>query len=201
MVILVVMLLFSLSFTSCTSNNEYLKYDMTQYERVEPSIPLEFQGMESFFVINSESDDSILYKSGIERWFGSVDELVKICNVKNSKAFVNNKMYITLPVLMDDGNVINTNFLIDIVHKSNLEGLLGLDFMQNFRYVTFDYKNNNFYLNGPKIKGSANDFVYDPSLGIMLKSGKDKNNTTTEKLVYNNQIVQFDMKKNKVIVL
>lgn len=174
---------------------------MTQYECVEPSVPLDYLGTESFFIIDSGSCDSVLYKNGIEKWFGSVDQLVKICNVKNENVFMNTNVYVTVPVKMDDGTILKTSFLIDIVHNEKISGLLGIDFMKNFRYVTFDYKNNNFCFNGPKIKGAVNKFVYDSNTGLIVMNSNSENESVANKFMFKNQIVQFDMKKNKVRIL
>lgn len=195
------LLLLSLCFTSCTTNNEYLKYEMTQYDYVEPSVPLEYQGEKSSFIIDSGCNNSVLYKNGIDAWFGSVDRLVKICNVKNSKVFINTDVYITVPVIMDDGTVINTSFLIDIQHDNKVNGLLGIDFMKNFHYVTFDYKNNSFCFNGPKIKASAKKFIFDSNAGILVMNDDSEKKSALDKIVFNDCIVQFDMKKNKVRIM
>lgn len=154
-----------------------LEYKMIRYDYYEPCLPMKFENMDCSFIIDTGCNDSLIFKTGIEKLFGSLDNFLNRAGVSDIEFFKNNSVSITLPLEIENGSIYNIEFFVNIDFEDEIDrtGILGTNFVRELNFLTFDFKKNTFSIDGPRIKGTEEDFYFD-SIDCMvtnLKVGKE----------------------------
>ena len=104
--------------------------------------------------IDTGSPISFLYKSGIEFLFGSTEEYYSWCKSNNYETDNPEKyVYLNNVYLRFEKNAVSPVFRCCEKDENEFyDGIIGKDFLQNAKTVTFDFRKNVIFINAKKIK-------------------------------------------------
>jgi hypothetical protein len=127
------------------------------------------------FLVDTGSERTWLYNSGIKKMYGSVAELednnlnsyIEYVKKTNPEKIQNKSAKQIKNILHKD--LIGFKIVFTVNHpfasfmywpkEDNIDGIIGQDFMKKYKTVTFDFINNLLVFDGDKIKGSVLPFI------------------------------------------